>query len=186
MWLYTKGDALKIVKDTNGRKAIHNEDPNVLFLSTHFDEISPETIVSPIALVHRSTEVGFYGRILSSPQLKNVRLFKFDKELDTNGANPKLRTLDLTPFDSVNAGIEFPQPSTASVEQLRSRIGECFWRMKPSTGGHKCSSIIDADFAAFVDLVYAVPHTRTPATVRIVCPTRESLGVLCQEECLCK
>eukprot|EP00959_Pyramimonas_sp_CCMP1952_P212565 4447710-Pyramimonas_sp.AAC.1 len=90
-------------------------------------------------------------------QLKDSRNFVCYASVDINARLcPTLTDAPLPPFESVEAGDAFPQPSTLSVEQLRSAIGTGFMRMKPSTGGHRCSFVIDADCAAFLDTLAVV------------------------------
>ena len=186
MWLYTKTDAKDIMRDTITRKKIHNAAPNTLFESNSFQDIDAATFIGLIGLFHTSIATGIYGRILSATQLKDSHNFVYDSTLDVHAANPTLTNSPLPRLDSVEAGSAYPQPSHASVEQLRTRIGETLFRTKASTGSHANTVIIDADLASVLDLVAAVPHVQTAATIRIVTPSPESLGVLCHPDYLVK
>mmetsp|Transcript_7388 Transcript_7388/g.15070 ORF Transcript_7388/g.15070 Transcript_7388/m.15070 type:complete len:391 (-) Transcript_7388:707-1879(-) len=184
MWLYKKADALNVITNPDVQRTIRTAAPNMLYLSNHLAEVSTDTILGPVSLVHSDLSQGFYGRALTAGQLRDIRDFVFDHFLDI--VRPSLTPVPVPPLNSVEAGLYLNQPSTESVEQLRTLIGEGFFKMKPTTGGHRVSYIVDADFAALADLVATVPHIRTRATVKVVNPTHEELAVLCQEEYLTK
>eukprot|EP00242_Pyramimonas_sp_CCMP2087_P015651 CAMPEP_0198205478 /NCGR_PEP_ID=MMETSP1445-20131203/9030_1 /TAXON_ID=36898 /ORGANISM="Pyramimonas sp., Strain CCMP2087" /LENGTH=410 /DNA_ID=CAMNT_0043877813 /DNA_START=62 /DNA_END=1295 /DNA_ORIENTATION=- len=186
MWLYTKSDALEIIPDGITRAKIRSANPNTLYESNHFADISAETFIESIGLLHIGIAPGIYGQILSPLQQKESRNFVFDSTIDIYASNPKLTATPLVPFNSVEAGSVYPQPSFESGEQLRTRLGESFFRMKASTGSHRNNILVDADMPAFLDLVAAVPHVRTAATIRIVSPSPESMKVLCNPDYLVK
>ena len=185
-WLYSKQDALEYIANRDHQRSIRTDCPNVLYRSTHYGEVAKEAFGTSIALVHRDLAQGFYGTELNASALKDLRMHVFDRIIDFTVEPPRIRTIPLCQFNNVEAGVVFPQPSTLSSEQLRTKIGQAFYRMKASTGGHRCSSVIDADFSAFCDLVYSIPHVRTKATVRVASPSSEDLEVLCNSDYLTK
>ena len=152
-----------------------------MWLSNHGDVISVSSVLGPVSLVHSDLELGFYGDGLSATHKKDVNLFVYSEKFVLGNRNTLgvIQAVTLPPFDSVQAGEFFPQASTESIEQLRTRFGHHFFsKMKARTGSHRVSTSFDADFAATADLLSAVEHTRTKVMVRVKNPTIEQLGRL--------
>jgi len=99
----------------------------------------------------------------------------------------RVEKVPLPPFDNEEAGLYYPQPSTESVEQVRSRVGENFYKtMKATTGSHITTWVFDVDFAVVAEFMYVVRHRVTPCGVRIEGPSLEDLGVFCDTDLLTK
>ena len=185
MWLYTKTDVIQCV-DRETQRQTRSAIPNALFLSNHNAVISRDSFIRSIVLVHTTFAFGMYGQLLRPTQLKEEDLYVYDKTINTTTQPATVTNTPYTRFNTVEAGDAYPQPSTMSVEQFRTKLGQLLFRTKASTGGHRVSGVLDVDFSIIADLLNAITHTCCNATVRVVDPSLEDLSVLCSPEYLRK